>query len=58
MIVLQLDRAADRIGGSFDDGRGAPLPFDGWLELGTLLEQARRWTTVPDVDDDPAPTLG
>lgn len=45
-VTVELNRASDQIAGSLHDGRGAARPFDGWLELGTLLEQARR--------DDPA----
>lgn len=41
-VTLELQRAGDRMVGSLHDGARAPRPFDGWLELGTLLEEARR----------------
>lgn len=41
-VTLELRRAGERIVGSLHDGRRTPRAFDGWLELGTLLEEARR----------------
>jgi hypothetical protein len=40
-VVLRLDRTAEPIAGSLDDGSGGPRAFYGWLELSAMLEQTR-----------------
>lgn len=49
-VTLELQRAGERIVGLLHDGGRTPQAFDGWLELGTLLEEARRGTPADTTD--------
>ena len=47
-LVIELDQAADAPRGSVSDPDGAPMRFDGWLQLLAALEQL-----IPRPDADP-----
>jgi hypothetical protein len=51
-VTLDLDVTSDNIRGSVEFARGSSRAFDGWLELSSLLDHARR--PVADQDDPPA----